>query len=228
MTYREFNVEYDRHEKTASTLYHKYIPKKVAKLLAYPLYISGITPNSISSLSFLFLLLSIGSLYYFGGLLGVLIFFVLSLLSYSLDCVDGVLARITNQSSDFGGFYDLFLDRLGEIVLYYFLFYYVVSTDVAVNYYLISACLVTMFFYSIVSILRSFRLRKLDGTMKSPGSGIVSMSVRFFYEFIDTGTFYFFLAIAIALDLIDVLIMFYGFISFILTFGVLLFSYKNR
>jgi len=228
MTYKEFIGEYDKNEKPASTFYHKYVPKKIAKLISFPLYKLGVTPNLISTLSFLFLLISISSLFFVEGVFGVVIFFILSLLSYSLDCVDGVLARITNQSSDFGGFYDLFLDRLGEIILYYFLFLYILTNNIETNYHLITVSLIIMFYYSIVSILRSFRLKKLDGTMKKTKKNFISLAVRFLYEFIDTGTFYFLLAVSLAFNFIEILILFYGFVSFILILGILFFSYSNK
>jgi len=228
MTYKEFIKNYDKYEKPASTFYHKYVPKKIAKLISYPLYKIGIAPNLISSFSFFLLLSSIAFLYFNEDSAGIFIFFVLSLLSYSLDCVDGVLARITNKSSDFGGFYDLFLDRLGEAVLYYILFLHFLTNEIITSYYLISISLLVMFYYRIASILRSFKLKKLDGTMKKTKKSLISLFVAFLYEFIDTGTFYFLLTLSLLFNFSEILVIFYGFISFLLTLGVLLFSFSNK
>lgn len=228
MTYKEFIKNYDKYEKPASTFYHKYVPKQIAKLISYPLYKIGITPNLISSFSFFLLLTSIAFLYFKEDSVGIFIFFVLSLLSYSLDCVDGVLARITNKSSDFGGFYDLFLDRLGEAVLYYFLFLHFLTNEIITSYYLISISLMIMFYYRIVSILRSFKLKKLDGTMKKTKKSLMSLFVAFLYEFIDTGTFYFLLTISFFFNFSEFLVLFYGLISLVLTLGILLFSYIRK
>ena len=228
MTYKEFIKNYDKYEKPASTFYHKYVPKQIAKLISYPLYKIGITPNLISSFSFFLLLTSIAFLYFKEDSVGIFIFFVLSLLSYSLDCVDGVLARITNKSSDFGGFYDLFLDRLGEAVLYYFLFLHFLTNEIITSYYLISISLMTMFYYRIASILRSFKLKKLDGTMKKTKKSLISLFVAFLYEFIDTGTFYFLLTISLFFNFSEFLVLFYGLISLVLTLGILLFSYIRK
>ena len=214
MTYKEFIKNYDKYEKPASTFYHKYVPKQIAKLISYPLYKIGITPNLISSFSFFLLLTSIAFLYFKEDSVGIFIFFVLSLLSYSLDCVDGVLARITNKLSDFGGFYDLFLDRLGEAVLYYFLFLHFLTNEIITSYYLISISLMIMFYYRIASILRSFKLKKLDGTMKKTKKSLISLFVAFLYEFIDTGTFYFLLTISLLFNFTEILVIFYGFLVF--------------
>src|SRR5947209_14798146 len=84
---------------------------------------AGFTPNTISAVGFLLILVT--SLLYSGGLGTVWLVFgaVLALLVGAyLDAVDGAMARRYHQISKMGGILDSVLDRVGEIALYAGLF----------------------------------------------------------------------------------------------------------
>src|SRR2546426_4829571 len=80
---------------------------------------AGFTPNTITAVGFLLILVT--SLLYSGGLGTVWLVFgaVLALLVGAyLDAVDGAMARRYHQISKMGGILDSVLDRVGEIALY--------------------------------------------------------------------------------------------------------------
>lgn len=90
---------------------------RVARWLIYPLIGTRITPNHITTLRFLSGLLaawcfsqSAASWHAWGGSI-----FVFSML---MDRADGELARMTNQSSKWGHWYDLISDMLVNMVLF--------------------------------------------------------------------------------------------------------------
>jgi len=85
----------------------------------------GLTPNMLTMIGvglnvLVAVVLARGSL----GLGGVLL-----LLSSSFDALDGTLARLTGQQSQFGAFFDSTLDRYSEAIVYGGLLYYFLKQD---------------------------------------------------------------------------------------------------
>lgn len=78
-------------------------------------YKTGHTPNTITTYSFIFGLISV-YLYYHNNLVYFAICFMAS---YFLDCLDGYIARKYNMKSDFGEYYDSFSDVTVIILLLY-------------------------------------------------------------------------------------------------------------
>lgn len=78
-----------------------------------------IHPNIITLLSLLFAI--IAAFFFFNNQLiyGAIFFFI----SYVLDCADGTLARLTNTQSKFGQKLDFYVDVLGNIFMYFGLWY---------------------------------------------------------------------------------------------------------
>ncbi len=72
----------------------------------------GLTPNHLTFLSAITVVLSMGAMLYgMGrGLAWALLVTLLSIISYGLDCADGQLARATKQCSKFGAWLDHVLD----------------------------------------------------------------------------------------------------------------------
>ena len=58
MKFKDYLIEYKKNEHPASTIFHKYISKNLAKILVYFSLKLGITPNKLSVFSTLCLLLS--------------------------------------------------------------------------------------------------------------------------------------------------------------------------
>lgn len=227
MNRKEFYHRYQNFEKPASTFYHKYIPKKFGKLIAYPLYRLNFSPNQLSLLSFLLLIASISCLFLYEGIISHLLFFSISLLSYSLDCIDGVLARIMEKQTKFGAFLDLLLDRTGELILYIAIFIYAYQHLNFIEGILLTVSLSIKYIYGIGSLIRSAKVPELNNVMKNKEGGILKMVVKFFYEFMDTGTFYFFLTIFFIIDKYE-LIFLYGGLSFLLLLGMAYIVFRNE
>lgn len=227
MNRREYFIEYDKHVKEASTFYHRHVPKRVARQLSFFFFKKKFTPNSISIISFCLLLVSLIPLLIEVNILHILAFYLISLLSYSLDCMDGVIARLTNSSTQFGAFLDLFFDRLGQLILFIAIFHILSKEENIVYNYSIGISLISFYFYTYTSILRSYKLNSLNGTVKNMKYGFKNFVLLFLYEFIDTGIFYFILSLSLFFNISEYVIIFYGYISVILITGIIIYSYKN-
>ncbi len=76
-------------------------------------YNLGFTPNMLTGLSFLFIILSLLMFYKDYRFLAAVFY----LLNYYFDCADGNLARRYNMVSKFGDFLDHFTDAVGTLLL---------------------------------------------------------------------------------------------------------------
>ena len=78
-----------------------------------------------------------------------------------------------------------------------------------------------------MALLRKHYFPLLDGFMKSDNSeSIMRIIVKFIYEFIDTGIFFFILALSIFLDIILEVVVFYGLIGLALSLAMYIFLYN--
>jgi hypothetical protein len=92
----------------------------IASKLVDPLYNLGLTPNMVTILSTIFTFLSIYFLHLDNRILAV----ISHLLGYTLDCVDGKIARKYSMGSDFG----MVLDSTSDIISNSALLIYVLLT----------------------------------------------------------------------------------------------------
>ena len=76
-------------------------------------YNLGFTPNMLTGLSFLFMLLSVLMFYKDYRILAVLFYII----NYYFDCADGNMARKYNMVSKFGDFFDHITDITGVIII---------------------------------------------------------------------------------------------------------------
>ena len=74
----------------------------------------GVTPNILTGIGIIPYLLVAWLLFYGHNLAAALVLMVFA----PLDVVDGTLARMTGQESDFGAFLDSTVDRIEEIIMY--------------------------------------------------------------------------------------------------------------
>lgn len=94
-----------------------YLCGQLANLLArLSLKIKWLTPNVYTSLSFISALFTV---YFFSlGTYNYLLFGILGLLfTLTFDCADGQTARLTNQMSKFGHWFDYHSDKVKDILL---------------------------------------------------------------------------------------------------------------
>ena len=94
----------------------KYIFKrKIVKLVSRGLIKLGITPNLATIMMLCSSIFSFVSIWPFKNLL---LFSILVFITALLDGCDGTIARITNSSSSFGGFFDSVMDRFSEFFIF--------------------------------------------------------------------------------------------------------------
>ena len=98
-----------------SKLRVRYVFRPLVNLIAKGLSKIGVTPNIATVLMLIFAILSSISLIIFNNLL---YFAILILTTGLLDGCDGAIARLTNKSTKFGGFFDSFMDRFSEFVIF--------------------------------------------------------------------------------------------------------------
>jgi phosphatidylglycerophosphate synthase len=100
-----------------------YLDNKLAAFLVYIFQGMPMTANFITLLSFIFVLIAIYFLLIFDARI---LFICFLLISYTLDNVDGIWARLKNQTSNFGKFFDPFLDKIKDylIDLSFVIFYF--------------------------------------------------------------------------------------------------------
>ena len=164
MTYKDYIKLYKKNEHPASTIFHKYVSKNLAKFIVFVSLKFGVSPNSLSLFSTLCLALA-G--YFLVSMNSFWLFILLTQISYGLVCSDGVVARITNQKSIFGKFLDIALDRInmlifyGSIILYYWETNYYHSNDLA--FYRRKYKLGNIGFLKLISI---FRFKKFSSFLK--------------------------------------------------------------
>ena len=220
---------YNKYEKPPSTIFHKYISKKLAKFFTFYFLRFNFTPNTLSILTTFFVLVGASSLNLMSNITGQIIFLVCLQFSYVIDCSDGVVARISKKSASFGAYLDITLDRINIFLVYLGLGVYLNSVHPFTEYtallYVFSA--IFNFHYQLMALLRKHYFPSLDGFMKSKKSkSLIRIIVKFIYEFIDTGIFFFILALSVFLDIILEVVVFYGLIGLALSLAMYVFLYN--
>ncbi|TFG01414.1 MAG: CDP-alcohol phosphatidyltransferase family protein [Promethearchaeota archaeon] len=102
-----------------SKLRVRYIFRPLVNLIAKGLSKIGVTPNVATILMLIFAIFSFISLVFFYNLLYFAIFIFITGI---MDGVDGAIARLTNKSTKFGGFFDSIMDRFSEFIIFLGLF----------------------------------------------------------------------------------------------------------
>jgi len=99
----------------ASKFRLRFIFKPLVNLIAKGFIRIGVTPNVATIIMFIFSILSFISLVFFQNLLSFSIFVFITGI---MDGCDGAIARLTNKSTKFGGFFDSFMDRFSEFFVF--------------------------------------------------------------------------------------------------------------
>jgi phosphatidylglycerophosphate synthase len=223
MKFKDYLIEYKKNEHPASTIFHKYISKNLAKILVYFSLKLGITPNKLSVFSTLCLLLSGYSLI---KLDLFWVFILLTQISYALDCSDGVVARITNHKSIFGKFLDIALDRINMLIFYSSIILYYLDTNSfnINNLWTIIIGFILYYLYSLLAMIRGL----VYSTKRGQGAKQSNILIRINYEFIDSGIYMFLIGIFLYFNILHILSFYYIGISLLFIFGVFYRSYKDR
>lgn len=100
-------VEYRKATHSAKALWVTSLYQKLSIYIAYFSGSLGLSPNHLTSLSLLLVVLGLALLVTVElSLIVVIVVFGIMAVAYLLDCADGQLARVTEQSSKFGAWYD--------------------------------------------------------------------------------------------------------------------------
>lgn len=89
-----------------------YLLGKVAPWIPY-----SVRPNQITVSAFLFALLGCALLYFISSPMAYLYWAICNLVWYVLDALDGIHARLTQQTSEYGAFLDHMLDNIFFLVM---------------------------------------------------------------------------------------------------------------
>ena len=169
---------------------------------------SKISPNTLTIIGFIFSLITM-VLISQGYLLisGILIIF-----SSIFDLLDGALARYSNNTTNFGKFFDAVIDRLSEIAIYVGLFIYFNNDTSSLLIIFLSAISNQMVSY-IKTKYESIGIEGDVGIFTRP-ERIVTLSLALIIGSFYLYVFYIFMYISILLALISIMQrIFYGFIN---------------
>ena len=162
----------------ASKFRLRYIFRPLVNLIAKGLIRIGVTPNLATIIMLSFSVLSFISLVFFRSLLCFSIFVFITGI---MDGCDGAIARLTNNSTKFGGFFDSFMDRFSEFFI--FLGLLIFSKDKFL-WGLIDMKLI-IFISFLASIMISYSRARAEVFFKGDFDiGLMARSERLFYLFI--------------------------------------------
>jgi len=138
----------------------------------------GISPNLATCIMLTFSFLSFISLVFLSSLL---LFSIFVFLTGIFDGIDGAIARLSNKSTSFGGFFDSIMDRISEFVIFLALLIYcwenILWNIIEVRIIILISFLSTL----MISYLRA----RAEVIMKEDFDfGLMARSERLFYIFI--------------------------------------------
>lgn len=161
------NTNYIQEEKTINNFSDPFFDTilftPIAELLVDPLYSLGLTPNMVTIISTIFTLATIYFLHTGNVIIAVLSYII----GYTLDCVDGKIARKYNMMSNFGMVLDLTTDFISNILIVAYILYYNNSVDtlyLIIILYFFSYML--SFSYSMIEAIASYKATKDDNFYK--------------------------------------------------------------
>ena len=199
-----------------SKLRVRYIFRPIVNLIAKGLSKIGVTPNIATILMLIFAIFSFISLVFFYNLLYFAIFIFITGI---MDGCDGAIARLTNKSTKFGGFFDSIMDRFSEFIIFLglliFCWYQLLWNLIDMKLIIFISFLATI----MISYTRSRAENLYKGDKKNIGNfdvGLMARSERLFY-----------------LTITSLIAFFYGFFNeflFIfmwLVIGTLIFRYEK-
>lgn len=165
-------------------------------------------PNVITILSFPFAILA--GFYFFNNQLiyGAIFFFI----SYILDTADGALARLTNTESRFGQRLDFYVDILGNIFMYFGLWYsqFYLYGQWLIGGIIIAAHYFVMVFGYIFVKNRTYKtiFPNISSYYSAADEGILTFFFIPIINYFQTGLIRYALPILVALQFVSYMILF--------------------
>lgn len=108
---------YRQSKKKADNVWTEYVSRPPAAVLVYLLRNTRVTPNQVSFVAIAIALGGAAALIFWRTWLGLGVAGGLLQLAYIVDCVDGQLARLTQQTSPAGALLDFMLDEIKAYAL---------------------------------------------------------------------------------------------------------------
>ena len=153
----------------------RYIFRPLVKLIAKGLSKIGVTPNMATIIMFCFSLVSFFFLVFIQNLL---LFSIFVFITGIMDGCDGAIARLTDKSTKFGGFFDSIMDRFSEFVIFLSLLVYIWDEELW-NFIDMKVVVFLAFWFSImISYLRTRASNILNGDFDI---GLMARSERLFF-----------------------------------------------
>lgn len=163
----------------------RYIFKPLIRGMAQPLSKIGLTANAATCIMLIHSVVAFIFLYFFRNLFffGIFVF-----LTGIWDGLDGAIARLNEKSSEFGGFFDSFMDRISEFIIFTAMLLYFWNKKL---WYILDMKFV-VFISLLASIMTSYsRARAETISEKDFDIGLMARSERLFYIFITNFISYF-------------------------------------
>ncbi len=153
----------------------RYIFRPLVKLIAKGLSKIGVTPNIATIIMFCF---SVISFFFLVFIQNLLLFSIFVFITGIMDGCDGAIARLTDKSTKFGGFFDSIMDRFSEFVIFLSMLVYLWDEELW-NFIDMKVVVFLAFWFSImISYLRARASNILDGDFDI---GLMARSERLFF-----------------------------------------------
>ena len=164
----------------------RYLFKPLVRLISKGFIRIGITPNFTTVIMLCFSIISFISLGFFRSLLYFSIFVFITGI---MDGCDGTIARLTNNTSKFGGFFDSFMDRISEFFIFLGLYFYL-QNQLLWNFFDMKLIILISF---SASIMISYTRARAEVFFKGDFDiGLMARSERLFYLVVISVISYFF------------------------------------
>ena len=116
--------EIKKNQKRPDGIFGSFLTRPVSHIFAYFCYKLSLSPNFVSFLSIVFCLISVTLIYIYPKNYNfILLATAMWWIGAIFDAADGDLARFTGKGSQFGGWFDSFLDRIKEFLIFALLGY---------------------------------------------------------------------------------------------------------
>ncbi|MFX0004055.1 MAG: CDP-alcohol phosphatidyltransferase family protein [Candidatus Hermodarchaeota archaeon] len=153
----------------------RYLFRPIINRIAKSLIKIGITPNLATTIMFFFSILCFIALTIFGN---ILLFSISVFITGIMDGCDGAIARLTNKSTEFGGFFDSIMDRFSEFFIFLGLYLYTQSQTL---WNLFDMKLIVLLSF-LASIMISYTRARAEVFFKEDFDlGLMARSERLFY-----------------------------------------------
>ena len=164
----------------------RYIFRPLVKFIAKGLSKIGVTPNMATIIMFCF---SVISFFFLVFIQNLLLFSIFVFITGIMDGCDGAIARLTDKSTKFGGFFDSIMDRFSEFVIFLSMLVYLWDEELW-NFIDMKVVVFLAFWFSImISYLRARASNILDGDFDL---GLMARSERLFFLVISSLIAYYF------------------------------------